>query len=207
MNLYVDSTVLERSYNSIQSVLVITDAFTKWTKTIPTRDQTTKTVTKAPVEEWCYHQGVPKMLCSDQGRNLEGKVIQQLCSMYGNDKSMTTSHSYGNSISERYNRTMSNLLRTLEADQKRKCPKHLHSLRFNYNVTPHASTGYSPYFMVCGIQPTLNINNYLGIAAHNAVATIVDWVKHHHETMTESHQLGSQRLEEEAKKRNTHHGG
>ena len=38
----MDFTVLEKADDGIENVLVITDAFTKWTRTIPTRDQTAK---------------------------------------------------------------------------------------------------------------------------------------------------------------------
>ena len=156
----MDFTMLEKSDDGIENVLVITDAFTKWTRTIPTRDQTAKTVAKILVKEWFYQYGVPKRLHSDQGRNFESRLIQQLCSMYGVDKSRTTPyHPQGNSICERYNRTMHNLLRSLESDQKRKWTKHVQALTFNYNVTPHSSTGYSPYFMMYGAHPRLSIDN------------------------------------------------
>ena len=65
-----------RSYDGIENVLVITDTFTKWTKTIPTRDQIAKTVAKALVKELFYHQGVPKRLYSGQGRNLRAKLFK-----------------------------------------------------------------------------------------------------------------------------------
>ena len=203
----MDFTLLEKSSDGIENVLVITDAFTKWTRTIPTKDQKAETVAKILIKEWFYQYGVPKRLHSDQGRNFESKIIQQLCSIYGIEKSRTTPyHPQGNSVCERYNRTMHNLLRTLGSEQKRSWTKHLQALTFNYNVTPHSSTGYSPYFMVYGVKPRLSIDNYLGLE-QEGMATMEEWVKQHHNIMKESHEVALQRIEQRAKKRNLKHGG
>ena len=58
----MDFTVLEKTDDGIENDLVITDAFTKWNRTIPTRDQKAKTVAKILVKEWFYQYGVPKRL-------------------------------------------------------------------------------------------------------------------------------------------------
>ena len=130
-----------------------------------------------------------------------------MCSIYGIEKSRTTPyHPQGNSVCERYNRTMHNLLRTLGSEQKRSWTKHLQALTFNYNVTPHSSTGYSPYFMVYGVKPRLSIDNYLGLE-QEGMATMEEWVKQHHNIMKESHEVALQRIEQRAKKRNLKHGG
>ena len=65
----MDFTLLEKSSDGIENILVITDAFTNWTRTIPTKDQKAETVAKVLVKEWFYHYGGPKRLHSDQGRN------------------------------------------------------------------------------------------------------------------------------------------
>ena len=82
----------------------------------------------------------------------------------------------------------------------------MQALTFNYNVTPHSSTGYSPYFMVYGVKPRLSIDNYLGLE-QEGMATMEEWVKQHHNIMKESHEVALQRIEQRAKKRNLKHGG
>ena len=56
----MDFTLLEMSGEGIENILVITDAFTKWTKTFPTEDQKAETVAKVLVKEWFYQYGVPR---------------------------------------------------------------------------------------------------------------------------------------------------
>ena len=46
--------------------LVFTDVFTKYTITIPTRDQTAKTVSRLFVREWIKKLGVPERIHSNQ---------------------------------------------------------------------------------------------------------------------------------------------
>ena len=191
----MDFTHLEKSSDGIENILVITDAFIKWTGTILTKDQKAETVAKVLVKEWFYQYGVPKRLHSDQGRNFESKVIEQLCSMYGIEKYRTTPyHPQGNSVCERYNRTMHNILRTLGSEQKRSWTKHLQVLTFIYNVTLHSSTGYSPYFMVYWVQPRLSIGNYL-VLEQEGMTTMGEWVKQHHNIMKESHKVALLRIE------------
>ena len=101
----MDFTQLEKSTSGI--VLVFTDVFTKHTITIPTRDQTAKTVSRLFVREWIKKLGVPERIYSNRNRSLENQIIKQLCLLYQVKKSkMTPYHPRGNSQVERFNRSM-----------------------------------------------------------------------------------------------------
>lgn len=144
--LAMDFTMLEPTHNGIENVLVMTDVFTKYTLAIPTRDQQAPTVAQVLVTEWFCKFSVPARIHSDQGRNLESRLIQQLCTLYGIENATTPYHPAGNGQCERFNRTLHNLLRTLPVSRKRDWHTCLPQLLFSYNTTPYQSSGESPFF-------------------------------------------------------------
>ena len=123
-----------------------------------------KTTAKVLFENFIVHYGFPARLHSDQGRNFESSVIQELCSLAGVEKSRTTPyHPMGNGMVERFNQTLLNMLGTLENHKKEDWKSYVAPLVHSCNATKHPSTGFSPYFLMFGRHPRLTIDAYLGI--------------------------------------------
>ena len=200
----IDFTLLEKSTDGKENVLVMTDIFTKYTVAVPTRDQKASTTAKVLLNEWFYKYGVPKQLHSDQGRNFESNVIQELCNVYGVKKTRTTPyHPEGNGQCERFNRTMHDLLRTLTPEKKKKWTTYLPELLYSYNVTPHASTGYSPYHLLFGRDPVIPLDFLLGRGEEEDVSPDCndEWLKMHLERLSTVHQNASEQLQKKSKER------
>ena len=91
--------------NGNKHTLVIGDHFTKWYKTIPIPDQTVVTTANAQVDHWISRFGCPHILHSDQGRNFESKLFEQLMKLLEMDKTRTTTfHAQSNAVIERMNK-------------------------------------------------------------------------------------------------------
>lgn len=141
------------------NILVITDHYTKYALAIPTHNQTAKTTAEALYNNFIVNYGVPSRIHSDQGRNFESNIIAELCKLFNIDKSRTTPyHAMGNGISERYNRTLLDMLGTLQLDQKPDWKKYLPTLVFAYNSTKHETTKFTPYELMFGRKPRLPID-------------------------------------------------
>ncbi|KAL2087111.1 hypothetical protein ACEWY4_018170 [Coilia grayii] len=190
-----------------ENVLILTDIFTKYSQAIPTRDQRASTVAQALVQHWFYRFGPPARIHSDQGRNFESLLIQQLCQLYGIQESRTTPyHPQGNGQCERFNRTLHDLLRTLPASEKRRWPHHLLQLTFAYNTTPHQTTGHTPYYLMFGHHPRLPVDFLLGAEEVTPTAeTMEEWVQRHQESVRMTREHVQERSQDMALRRNQHH--
>ena len=201
----IDFTLLERASDGRENVLIMTDVFTKFTLAVPTRDQTATTVAKVLVREWFAHYGIPERIHSDQGRNFESATIKELCRMYGIAKSRTCTYNPAcNGQCERYNRTLHGLLRSLPQEHKRQWPLYLPELVHAYNVTPHASTGLSPFYLLFGREPRLKLDALLppgGAAEGDHPARPSEWINEHRERLEIARRSAEQQLREKEAER------
>lgn len=166
----MDFLSLEPDSKDTRNILVITDHYTKYAQAYPTRDQTAKTVATVLWENFISHYGFPRRLHSDQGACFESEVVAELCKHAGISKSRTTPyHPRGNPV-ERFNRTLLDLLGTLEDKKKDEWRKYVRPLVHAYNCTRNDVTGEAPFLLMFGREPRLPIDLCFGISpqGHNS---------------------------------------
>uniref|UniRef100_A0A8C7YJD4 Integrase catalytic domain-containing protein n=1 Tax=Oryzias sinensis TaxID=183150 RepID=A0A8C7YJD4_9TELE len=155
----IDFWSAEDSKQRSVDVLVVTDHFTKLAHAFPCANQTAKQVARKLWDNVFCVYGFPERIHSDQGTNFESKLITELLRLSGVNKSHTTSyHPMGNGGTERFNRTLGNMLRTLPLKDKEKWPQQIQSLTFAYNATVHETTGYATFFLMFGRIPRLPVD-------------------------------------------------
>ena len=196
----IDYTMLEPASNGMENVLVITDVFTKYAVTVPTRNQSAKTTARMLVREWIQRYGAMERLHSDQGKTFEAKVVQELYSLYNIKKTRTTPYNpKGDGQVERFNRTMHNLLCTLEPEKKARWPEHLAELTYIYNVTPHSSHGMEPYTLMFGRSPRLPTDIQFGLKVEEGSAR--NWLTEHKKRLQEAQERARVSLEKDRDER------
>nr|KAG5692917.1 hypothetical protein BaRGS_031421 [Batillaria attramentaria]KAG5699313.1 hypothetical protein BaRGS_004250 [Batillaria attramentaria] len=192
----MDYLSLETSSGGHQSILVITDHFTRYAQAIPTRNQTARTTAEALFNHFLVHYGFPKRLHSDQGANFESKVIKELCNIAGIEKSRTSAyHPMGNGMTERFNRTLLGMLGTLEADKKTQWHKYVAPLVHAYNCTKHEGTGYAPYFLMFGRHPRLPVDLVFGLNRNDDSRNHTTYVTELKRRLQESYKMAASAAE------------
>ena len=163
--LCIDFTKADPFKGGKENILVLTDAFSKYSQAFVTPNQKSLTVAKVLVEKWFSVFGIPAWIHSDQGRSFDNEIIASLCKMYGIRQSTTTPYNpCGNSQCERFNRTLFRLMRSLDQVQKPNWPNYLSALVFSYNATPHSTTGYQPYELMFGHKAPMPCDNWLSLS-------------------------------------------
>ncbi|XP_019220262.1 uncharacterized protein LOC106098742 [Oreochromis niloticus] len=169
-------------------VLVVTDHFTKMAHAFQCSDQTAKQVARQLWDRYFCVYGFPQRIHSDQGASFESELIQELLQVAGVQKSRTTPyHPMGNGHTERFNRTLGNMIRALPPREKHKWPQMLQTLTFIYNCTAHESTGYAPFFLMYGRVPRLPVDvMFHNVARDNDVADYDSYVKRMRDDLREA---------------------
>ncbi|XP_073687797.1 uncharacterized protein [Garra rufa] len=187
----MDYLTVEPDNSNTKDILVITDHFTRYAIAVPTKDQKARTVARCLWDHFLLHYGFPEKLHSDQGPDFESRTIQELCKVAGIRKVRTTPyHPRGNPV-ERFNRTLLQMLGTLENDKKAHWKEFVKPLVHAYNCTKNDATGYSPYEMMFGRQPRLPVDLAFGLPVSDSSHSHSQYVKSLKDRLEESYRLAS----------------
>ena len=73
----LNTTLLNGSY---MYFLLIVDLVSHYVEAIPLEDQTTTSIVNAFMEGWVYRgYSVPNIMLTDQGKNMDGLAVHELC--------------------------------------------------------------------------------------------------------------------------------
>ena len=137
-------------------VLVMVDCFTRWTEAFPLPDKTAQSVADAFFDQVVCRFGMPSVIHSDQGREFENKIMQELFLLGGAHKTRTTPyHPESDGMVERFNRTLLMMLAMFAGKNRDDWDDLLPAVMMAYRSSVHESTGFSPYRLMFGEECTL----------------------------------------------------
>ena len=132
-------------------LFVICDYFTRWVEAFPLPDQKAETVAQVLVHEFICRFGAPLEIHSDQGRNFESSLFQEVCRLLRVRKTRSTPyHPSSNGLVERFNRTLASLLRSYIEEHQEEWDVQVPILTCAYRSTSHPSTGFTPNYLMLG---------------------------------------------------------
>jgi transposase InsO family protein len=138
-------------------ILVMTDHFTRWADAIAIPVGKTETIATVLDERVFAYFGIPEEIHSDQGRQFESRLFEELCKIWRTNKTRTSPYRpQANSVVERLNRTLGASLRALLLDHQQqdwdlKLPQIMRGIR----ATPHQITHETANYLMMGREVQL----------------------------------------------------
>ena len=161
--LQVDLTGPHVSVNGFQYICTVIDPFTKYVVAWPIRDKRAVTVARGLVERVFLPFGASTTLLTDNGKEFQNELLQEVCRLLGVDQRHTTAyHPACNGAAERWHRTLNAMMGKTVSEDQRDWPQRVAPLVSAYNATVHEATGYSPNFLMFGRELNVAVDVALG---------------------------------------------
>ncbi|MEW8547773.1 MAG: integrase, partial [Candidatus Thiodiazotropha sp.] len=143
---------LPKSKEGYRYILMIVDAFSKWTEALPLHTMEAREIAWKLYDEIICRFGCPDSILTDRGQNFMSLLLKELCHILRITKLRTSSyHAAGNAQIERMNSVVLQKLRIYGNNTQTDWAQLLPSIMFSYRTTPAIdSTNYSPYFIMFG---------------------------------------------------------
>jgi len=156
-------------------ILTCIDPFTKWVEAFPIRNKEAETVARVLVEQVFCRYGVPIALLSDQGKEVDGKIMHEVCKLLEVDKLRTTPYKPStNSVLERWHRSLNSMLGKVIQEQQTDWDEHLPYVLAAYRASKHDSTGYTPNALTLGRETRAPIDAVLDLPSPEGTSVTYD---------------------------------
>lgn len=176
-------------------IMVVSDYFTKWTEAYALPNQTAETCAQAFVNEFVCRYGAPEILHSDQGRQFESQLFQEMCRLLEIKKTHTSPfRPQSDGMVERFNRTLLNMLSHWTGEHQRNWDAKLPQVMLAYRTSRHDSTRYTPFNMMFGHEVRLPVDAQYGLPPHSLGRSDQEFVRNLRTSLDQAHEAAREHL-------------
>ncbi len=159
-----------------ERIMVIVDHFSKYIDLYAIKTLEAIEAARCLLKSIWKH-GIPDQIISDQGTNFQSKVVKELCNLLDIQQAKTTAyHPQADGLSERAIRTIKPMLATyVQNNAKGDWNKYLDVIAFAYNTAVHATTKYTPFYLMYGRKPKTPLDLFTAKPSPNFNLTTDDY--------------------------------
>lgn len=182
-------------------IMVVQDYFTKWVEAYPIPDGTAQTCARILVNDFLARFGMPLVLHSDQGRNFESDLFQEMCRLLNIKKTRTSPrHPSCNGMVERFNSTLVKMIKAFLAGRQCNWDVNLGCLTAAYRSSQHESTGFSPNMLMLGREVQCPAELVYGEPPQDSPDSYGEHVQQLREDLCRAHELTRTHLKQAAQR-------
>lgn len=135
------------------------DELTKYAECVATPQITAWHVGKILVESIICRYGIPQTIMSDLGSNFTSDVFKEVCKLLKiRHITATVAHPLTVGQIERYHRTLASFMKIYAGTEKDDWDDWIPYALYVYNTTKHASTNFSPHYLLHGVEAEIPKN-------------------------------------------------
>jgi hypothetical protein len=138
-------------------VMICVEHFSKYTVLVPLPDKEAGTTSFAYLHHVLGRFGASAEVCTDGGTEWKGPFAQLLLDSLIDHRQTSPNHPQANGLAERVVQTCKRALRRMarQRAEGRNWDELLPYVMLGYNCSTHKSTGFSPYLILHGVEPTI----------------------------------------------------
>lgn len=150
-------------------ILTAIDQFSKWSEAWPIRNHEATTVAHILCDQLFCRFGIPTEILSDQGREFESVLFQELCRVLEIDKLRTSAYRPNcNGSIERFHRTLNSMIAKVVDVEQKNWDLQIPFVLAAYRATQHESTGFTPNYLQLGREVRTPLDLALGCSTEEA---------------------------------------
>lgn len=153
---------LPKSTSGKQHIIVFTDRLTKYCELFAVERVDEMTVADLIINEIVPRHGCPRVILSDGAKAFNSELMEKVFVLLNAKKITTTPYNpQHNGQVERFNHTLVQMLTAYVKRDQKDWDRYLGLVKGAYHSCPHATTGYSPNYMMYGRELSLPIDQVL----------------------------------------------
>ncbi|XP_055349914.1 uncharacterized protein LOC129596579 [Paramacrobiotus metropolitanus] len=181
-----------------QYIAVVTDQFTKFTIAQATKTNSAKEFEKFFVEDVVLKYGIPTHLHTDQGSHFTAKTFAKVARIFGIEHTFGTAyHPEGQGQVEHSMQTIwDGIRKECDAKDGHRWHRNLQYVVCGINRAKHATTGFSPYYMLYGREMTIPQDVITGTNAPEHYTDKEQYIRRMKERLQRAHDIAKTNIDE-----------